>query len=451
MKVTDIRRKLAIALMAGGMLSPQAAAAADLDVNLVQNAGFEDLDATDSHILNWTDGSGFGFTYNFNQNYDNGGPLAGGGDVYFTSNAGDPTEAGIVSQSIDLSTGDSASLIASGDAAYNLSGFFTTFSTNNDFGFLQVDFLDGGSATLDSAVIGPGENLTTWTQLVGAGAIPVGTQSAFLSVYGGGTDGGPDGYIDNVDFRVTDEIVLPVLDLRVDRDDGSLLLSNRTGGPVNLSGYQITSAFEALAPAAWQSVADNYDADNSGEVDGTNIWTELTQGDAHGDLSEGDLDSGAGATIAHTQTVNLGNAGAWIQNPNEDLLFQYISDGEVVAGIVNFADAAPLVAGDLDVDGDLDADDWAILRSNQHGDLSDKSLAEAYRLGDLTGDLQNNHPDFVAFKNAFDAVNGAGAFVAMAASVPEPLSFTLFAAGAALTWSVRRDRRRDGEAPDSAT
>jgi hypothetical protein len=51
-------------------------------------------------------------------------------------------------------------------------------------------------------------------------------------------------------------------------------------------------------------------------------------------------------------------------------------------------------------------------------------LAEAYRLGDLTGDRQNNHADFVMFKSLYDAANGAGAFALMA-SVPEPTTVVL--------------------------
>jgi|GEM_PF-2269895 len=443
MKVTDLRRKLAAALVAGGMLMPGAALAADLQTNLALNPGFENLDGTDSHILDWTDGTGLGYTYASGV-YDNGGPLASGGNFYFTSNNGDVVEPGVVSQSIDLSSGASATLIASGNAAYGLNGFFSTYLDNNDFGFLQVDFLDSGSSTLGSAVLGPGANLQTWTLLAGGGPIPIGTKTALVSVYGGGTDGGPDGYIDNVDFRVTDEVILPVLDLRVDRNDGSLILSNQTGGPVNISGYQLTSAFEGLDPNNWVSIADNYDADSGGSVDSANVWSQLTQAGAHGDLSEGDLETGSGGSLAHTQSINLGNLGTWIRNPNEDLVLQYLSGGNVVTGIVNFEDLAPFEVGDLNTDGIIDSNDWAVLRSNQHTDLTGKSLAEAYRLGDLTGDLQNNHPDFVAFKAAYDAANGQGAFVAMVASVPEPSTILLLlTSGLFMAPAVRRGSPRE--------
>lgn len=448
MKVTNLRRKLAAALVAGGMLSPAAAVAADLDTNLILNSGFENLDVTDSHILDWTDGTGLGLTYASGV-YDNGGPLAGGGATYFTSNnsisGDDVEEAGVVSQSIDLSTGDSGTLIATGNAKYTLTGFFSTYLGDNDFGTLQVDFLDSGSQSLGTASVGPSGNLQDWTIFGEGGSIPTGTDSALVSVFGGGTDGGPDGYLDNVEFIVGTEPTLPLLDLRVDRDDGSLILSNQTGSAVAIAGYEISSAFEALNPASWQSIADNYDANSGGDVDGTNNWTELTQSGAHGDLSEGELDAAIGGSLANGQSINLGNAGTWIRNANEDLEFRYVTTGnQVVRGLVNFEDADRFAFGDLDTDGDIDSDDWAMLRSNQHGDLSGDSLAEAYRRGDLNGDLQNNFTDFAAFKNLFDGANGAGAFQAMltGTTVPEPSSvILLFSAGLLIGFTGKRPER----------
>ena len=444
MKVTDLRRKLAATLAAGGMLVPSLAPAANLDANLVVNAGFEDLKAEDPDInslLNWTDGSTLGFTYASGE-YDNGGPLSGGGSSYFTANGGsDPREPGQVAQRIDLSTGPSATLIAGGTAQYQLTGIFTTYLADNDFGFLQVDFLNNSGVQLGSSgVVSPGENLQTWTPLGVGGAIPVGSATALVSVYGGGTSGGPDGYIDNVDFRVTNNVALPTLDIRVNRSDGRLTLSNRTGGPINLSGYQITSAFEGLDPSKWTSIADNYDANEGGPVDLTNEWSKLTKASARGDLSEADLDSGAGTSLGNNQVVNLGNANAWIKNPNEDLIFRYVSGGELKKGVVIFEGGQPYAQGDLDVDGDIDAGDWALLRGNQHSDLSSLSLAEAYRRGDLTGDLKNDFPDFVAFKGLYDAANGTGAFAATLASVPEPTSLALVIAGLLLCGPTSRRR-----------
>jgi hypothetical protein len=238
---------------------------------------------------------------------------------------------------------------------------------------------------------------------------------------------------------------LPELRLNVDRDDGSLNLSNSTGGPVNISGYQLTSAFEGLDQANWVSIADNYDADSGGPVDNVNIWTELTQAGAHGDLSEADLASGTGGSLADATSINLGNAGAWIRNPNEDLVFEYISNGTVISAIINYTGTS-LEQGDFDSDGDIDSDDWAILRNNQFSDLSSLTGVEAYFLGDMDGDKANTYPDFNAFKSVFETANGLGAFEAMlsAASVPEPSAVLLIMTGGLFVLpTVRRGARRN--------
>ena len=93
MKVTNWRRSLAASLVAGGLMSPSAAYAANLNTNLVLNPSFENVDLTNTccygstAILNWTDGTQTGFAYNYNQGYDAGGPLAGGGNYYFSPNS----------------------------------------------------------------------------------------------------------------------------------------------------------------------------------------------------------------------------------------------------------------------------------------------------------------------------------------------------------------------------
>lgn len=462
MKVTDLRRKLIAALVAGGLLAPSAACAADLNTNLVTNADFEAVDfgttgAYDSPlILNWA-GTLQGFAYSHDAtggvpDYANGGPLAGGGSFYFTSNA-TPGAANINApgqffQDIDVSTGPSGTLIATGTAAFKVGAFFSSFAAQGDFGTVHVDFLNSSSVSLGTGTVSDNDT-STWSQNFAGGLIPVGTATVRLSLFGTALAGGPDGYIDNVDFQVTNEVIQPTLELMINRTDGSMTLHNRTGGAENISGYSITSSFESLAPANWRSIADNYDAGSPGpnQVDAQNDWTELTNPNEHGDLSEADLDTGAGASLAHTQSVNLGNAGTWIQTPTEDLVFKYVSGGQVVDGIVTYTGNGdqPFIEGDFNVDGNISALDWAILRTNQHTDLSGKSFAEAYRLGDLTGDLESNHSDFSAFKSLFEAANGAGSFAAMVAGqVPEPSTVILLSiAGLFVFPSLSRAMKRE--------
>ena len=449
MKVTDLRRKLMAALAAGGMLAPGALYAANLNTNLVVNNGFETVnlaitgDYNGPLILNWSGTQGFAYSHNGSSSnagvvpdYAEGADPPGAGNWYFTSNNAVPdiNGPGQFYQDIDVSTGDTGTVIASGFAGYSMSAWISSYLNDTDIGHVHADFRNSSGTSLGTALVSdsdPGAN-NVWNLNSGTGIIPIGTATVRLSVYGTRTSGGagPDGYIDNVDFRVS-EVPLPALRITVNRATGAVTLSNNTGSTVNLSGYSITSAFEALAPASWLSITDNYDAGNPGpnQVDAAHSWTELTNPSAHGDLSEADLQSGTGASLANGRTVNLSSANAWIRNYDEDLVFQYVSNGQVVDGIVSFIGNSnnPYTFGDLNVSGSITTADWAIFRANQRGNLSGLSLAEAYRLGDMNRDLKNNHADFVLFQAAFDAVNGAGSFEAMleAAGVPEPTSILL--------------------------
>jgi hypothetical protein len=460
MKVTDLRRKLLASLAAGGLLAPGAAYAANLNENLVVNGGFEtvDLATTSTYnsplILNWLGGQGFAYSHDgsmsnagvvpdFADGFDPPNP----GHWYFTPNVSAPeiTGPGEFYQDINVAGGATGTEIAAGTADFSVSAYMSSYDTNNDYGNLHVDFRNGGGS-LGTALFSdtdPGPN-NVWSLVYGSGAVPVGTTTVRLSIYGTALDAGPDGYIDNVDFRITD--FLPALSVTVDRADGSIELTNNTGAAVNLSSYSITSAFEALAPASWLSVADNYDSGNPGpnQVDAAHAWSELTDPNAHTDLSEADLQAGTGASLAQGRTVNLSNANAWIRTSTEDLIFQYVSNGQVFEGIVNYIGNGDqsFEFGDINTSGAINQADWVTFRTNQHADLSSLSLAEAYRSGDLTGDKQNNHADFIAFKAAYDAANGAGSFVAMVSSIPEPASVLLvMMSGLCAVPLLRRCRR----------
>ena len=388
MKVTDLRRKLMAALAAGGLLAPSATAhAAGLNTNLLVNPGFENVSFTAPlgnygapHILDWT-GTGFAYSHDGTggiPDYANGGPLAGGGSFYFTPNrpgpnANDILAPGIFYQDIDVSTGASGSLIATGTAAYKVSAFFSGYLTQADFGTVHVDFRNVSNVSLGTASVSP-TDVSTWTQNFRGGSIPVGTATVRVSAFGTAFTGGPDGYMDNLDFQVTNEVIQPKLQITVNRDTGGITLANQMGSPTNIKSYSITSAFEGMEPANWLSIADNYDAGNAGpnQVDATHNWTELTDPNANTDLSEAEFQNSAGASLPHTRTVNLGSTGAWIQNPHEDLVFQYISGNQVVQGLVFYTGhgGVPFVTGDFNVDGQINTADWTIFRTNQQTNLS---------------------------------------------------------------------------------
>jgi glucose/arabinose dehydrogenase len=87
--------------------------------------------------------------------------------------------------------------------------------------------------------------------------------------------------------------------------------------------------------------------------------------------------------------------------------------------------------GDLDLNGVLNAVDWALQRDGYGANLAGLTPVQALTHGDLNGDLQNNEYDFALFKAVYDEHNGAGSFAAML-QVPEPsgalLALVLFGA-----------------------
>jgi endonuclease/exonuclease/phosphatase family metal-dependent hydrolase len=98
---------------------------------------------------------------------------------------------------------------------------------------------------------------------------------------------------------------------------------------------------------------------------------------------------------------------------------------------------------DLSGNCHVGVEDWTQFRAGQQVNLTGLTHAQALAMGDLNGDFRNDHDDFVIFKTAFDASNGAGSFVAMVTSVPEP-STLLLVIIAAIGGSVARLRIRSG-------
>lgn len=453
MKIVFWKQCIARLLVACGVALPATAWAAPLNTNLVLNPSFEDIDLGDEgpflsgRIFDWDDFDGDDddtFAYAYSQNYSGNPAPPDAEEFHYTG--GFATEPGQpqIYQFIDLDTGPSADQIASGNAAYNLSAFFSTYRTQGDASRIRAIFWDNSDEELAQVDIGGAEFVASlpltdgqrdWGQDVGVGLIPASTayvEIQVISEFGGANH---DGYIDLVDFQVNDQVRLPALDLTVDRG-GLISIQNQTGEPVDFSGYTVASEHGALDFGSWTSVADAYDVDGDQTVDDANQWTKLADDDYH-DLSEADLDSGFGTVLAPGQTIELGRV--WIGTPIEDVTFRYLSGDEEVSGLVAFTgnDGAALTFGDLNRDATIDVEDWEIFRAGLHRQSDTTSTALAYIHGDLNGDLVTNHADFVLFQSVYDAANGEGA---LAALVPEPTSVSVVWV-AALPWLIRRRNR----------
>src|SRR5690606_11797806 len=131
--------------------------------------------------------------------------------------------------------------------------------------------------------------------------------------------------------------------------------------------------------------------------------------------------TGDAGVLANGQEVTLSPGGGWIQSPIEDLVVSLLNGGNVVAAGVSYVGngGQPFGRSDLNFDGALSIDDWAIFNAGASTDLSGLSGAERYRLGDLDGDGDNDFEDFRLFKDDFIAANGVGAWESLL-QVPEP-------------------------------
>jgi hypothetical protein len=147
-----------------------------------------------------------------------------------------------VSQNLAVSTGATGTLIASGNAAVVLSGFFTSYNGQNDrFGTMQVNFLNAGGTSLGSTLITSALDPNPWHKERKAAVIPVGTATLRASLYGNNFNA----YIDNVDVRVLNAVDAAIFgDLNSDGNVNSLdWVILRTNQETDLSGLTVEQSY----------------------------------------------------------------------------------------------------------------------------------------------------------------------------------------------------------------
>ncbi|MAT71772.1 MAG: hypothetical protein CMJ58_19870 [Planctomycetaceae bacterium] len=93
---------------------------------------------------------------------------------------------------------------------------------------------------------------------------------------------------------------------------------------------------------------------------------------------------------------------------------------------------------DLNADGALDLHDYQKFVQGWQVDLTELTAQQAYELGDLNGDYQNNFADFRLFKSAYIQWNGPAAFAALTAAVPEPAAGAQAVVAASVAVAVGR-------------
>jgi hypothetical protein len=232
------------------------------------------------------------------------------------------------------------------------------------------------------------------------------------------------------------------LDLVVNRDTGNVSLVNNAASFAAIKGVTILSDGGTVNPANWLSISDNYDeAPGNGSVDNNDPWTELTFTDFS--LSERENSGGNGGTINGAQSVNLGNF--WRKSQIEDLVLSIeLTNGNFVVGEVSYINGPSgnsYSRSDLNADGSVNPTDWGFFFPNMLTDISAQSGYQRAIKGDLDLDGDNDVADFVLFKTDYDVANGAGAFNAMLAGVPEPSTVMLVLLATFAACASRSKRR----------
>jgi hypothetical protein len=438
MKVSNWRKKLAATLVAGGLISPAAAQAANLDTNLVANPGFETVDTavlgdySAPKILNWSGGNGFAYSHQPGTtsvpDYADGADPPGAGNWYFTSN-NNPDETdwnapGDVFQDISVSAGATGTQIATGEAAVRLSAYMSSYLSQSDFGVLHVEFRNAGGTVIGTTQVvdtDPGSG-NVWSRTAGAALAPAGTATLRVSVFGLPMQegAGADGYIDNVDVQVTNAANVFVY-AQVNTTTGQVSLRNQTGQAVPFDYYEITSASGALVRASWSSLQDqNLPGLPAGNGSG-NGWEE-GGGGGNGAISESYLT--ANSQLVNNANVSLGNA--FNTAGAHDLVFRY----GVIGNKQNSAD--------FDVDGDVDGADFLAW---QRGLGTTEGATRAN--GDADGDGAVDADDLTIWKAGAQSqstlVTGFVRYVTSgAAGVPEPGSVVIACMGLGVLAAARR-------------
>jgi DUF1680 family protein len=210
----------------------------------------------------------------------------------------------------------------------------------------------------------------------------------------------------------------------------------------NLEMYDITHEESYLTEArrVGARASQNFAASSNGRISGAGYWAfELV--DAWVDLYEHDGDprwlDDASRAVEFLKTNLEDNNGRygldWNAVNSSDLVkgwpvlteWDLINQAAVARAFLHTGLAEPPgPAGDLNGDGQLDRDDWAILSSSSYQDLSDMSFKDRYLHGDLDRDGDNDFQDFREFKSLYIAAHGTTAFAELQL-IPEPLSAQL--------------------------
>ncbi len=435
------------------LLSLVACWATPVSANLLTNPGFE---ASNSTLEDWTT-----FAFTSSPQVDTTMPRTGSNAFEITAATSSTGSSGIF---YNGPSGARTPVIPGGSYTASIYAKAGSVPNQSDDVYgganIRLIFRDATGATIDSSpldldsehsVFGFGDVITdSYVKYSVTDDVPAGAVDVAVGLYA--RHNSQAIFWDDADLEFTAGVDTPVMELTIDRATGNISIDNTGTGDADIRGYTLTSNNGSFDSLNWTSVAGNYDTSggsSNGSVDNNDAWTRLAETSTS--LNEREDGGGDGGVITIAQAaVDLGD-NLWVQSPVEDvsLLIEF-TDGSVEPGVVKFVggpNGTSFERSDFNFDGSIDALDWPTLRDNLLSDVSGLSNPLAYQQGDLNGDGSNNLVDFGIFKADFDAVNGVGSLNALIASVPEPSSMVLLAAGVlGLSLSRKRKVRNLGRA-----
>jgi PEP-CTERM motif len=222
----------------------------------------------------------------------------------------------------------------------------------------------------------------------------------------------------------------------INRDTGHVTISNGTDSPFSITSYSVSSAAGSLNSTQWTPIGTDSDGDM------WNVVAPAVADDSTTTMTETETATPTlpGSTlVAGTGELDLGNV--WRQTPIQDAVVTLTLDNGSVFSIVPDYTGTAVKPGDFNLDGAIDIDtDYATLIANLHATPPvGTTAAEAFLLGDMTGDVAIDYADFNAFVAAYDMEHGVGAF---AAAVPEPGGMALAVCGSLVGGCWLLSRRR---------
>ena len=281
----------------------------------------------------------------------------------------------------------------------------------------------GGDVTVYPYLVGTPDTVTVPVNYTGSPGLSQTLRFTLVT----GNDNAIGTVLDDLSFSEVLAPGAPLFKLTVDRATGGITLSNAGTTAQTIKGYTISSEAGALNYSGWKAISGNYDVNGNGSVDSNDNWTKLTQAGNSNELTEYEF-GGDGATVGAGNAVVLSQAGgnAWLKSPFEELALDLIlADGNIYKYTVEYINgpAGGFAVGDLNFDGSVNALDWPTYNAGRGVDMSGMSAVEAYRKGDLDGDMDNDIADFVLFKQL--VTGGLSAF----GIVPEPSAVGLLLLG----------------------